>query len=70
MDTHSEVFPGFLLGNKQKKKSVAVLGKASKALVSVLGMMGCLKECSERAELSSLSNTKASENPLGAISGT
>lgn len=51
-----------------RKKGIVVLRKASKPLASVLGMVRYFKECLERAELCSLSNTKGSENHLGAIS--
>lgn len=47
-----------------------VLENASKLLVSVLDIVKYSKECMERSEFSSLSNTKVSGNPLGASSGT
>jgi len=44
-----------------------VLGKASKALVSVFGMVRYSEECLERAELSSLPSTKVYFNYILAI---
>lgn len=70
LDTHSEVFLGFLLAKKYTQKYQLSLGKASKPLFPVLDMVRDSKACLERAELCSLSNTKVSENPSGAISGT